>query len=456
MNIYFQLRRARTPRRGATLIELLIVILVMLSVTAVTIPAIAPAMKNRRIREGARMVSVFINAARNRAMETGRPTGIWIERQSGIPEAAITLHFCEQPPAYCGDFDDSRVKIFIWPRPYRAQTYSHNTPYTPLPERVCHYLILQPWGTHAPDLDAWADAEPGKQYLVQEGDRIKINFQTHPFTLRRRFFSDLQGGRWAWYVGEGYNARINHNGGFVSPNQRDDDWNFIIRWYYGIPEIDGHWHPRFTGDGTEDFQNLYRGQSYRIIRRPQKLAAGAIQLPEGVIIDMNYSGSSGFRMTDPGVPFHPRRDPGDTSNSPYRGEAIFPTDQTPVIMLMSPNGEVSELYHWVWNGKAHNPDPANPVPAYEWKPEEPFGQIYFLIGQSKKVPAQVARTTAAQVQNNWTDMNNIWVTVNAQTGMVTTAELGDFVDLADTLSADPYNVHRTRDIAERVQPMGGR
>lgn len=93
-----------TIRRGVTLIELLIVILIMLMITAITIPVIAPAMKGRDVREAARMIDVFINGARTRAQSTGHNYGIIIERMPGLPNGSVTLSYCEQPDAYTGDY----------------------------------------------------------------------------------------------------------------------------------------------------------------------------------------------------------------------------------------------------------------------------------------------------------------------------------------------------------------
>ncbi|HWB11614.1 MAG TPA: type II secretion system protein [Pirellulales bacterium] len=91
-------------RRGVTLIELLVVIMIMLMITAITIPVIAPSIKNREVREAARMIDVFINGAKTRALQSGHIYGVMIERVPGQPNAAVTLSYCEQPDPYTGDF----------------------------------------------------------------------------------------------------------------------------------------------------------------------------------------------------------------------------------------------------------------------------------------------------------------------------------------------------------------
>ena len=57
-------------RVGVTIVELLVVITLLLMITAVTVPTIAPAIQQRRVREAARLTSSYIAAARARAMET--------------------------------------------------------------------------------------------------------------------------------------------------------------------------------------------------------------------------------------------------------------------------------------------------------------------------------------------------------------------------------------------------
>ena len=59
-------RRPAALRRGITLVELLIVITIMMMMMALAARRIKPAVDARRVREGARMLSVYLSAARNR------------------------------------------------------------------------------------------------------------------------------------------------------------------------------------------------------------------------------------------------------------------------------------------------------------------------------------------------------------------------------------------------------
>lgn len=102
-------RRFTQRRPGVTLVELLIVILVMLLITAVTVPAISPALQGRKIREGARILEVFLNSARNRAVAENKVVGVMIEADEQEPSQSISLSLVEQPDPWSGDFQNSKV-----------------------------------------------------------------------------------------------------------------------------------------------------------------------------------------------------------------------------------------------------------------------------------------------------------------------------------------------------------
>ncbi len=102
--------RAQCVRYGFTLIELLVVITILLMVTAAAIPIMAPALENRRLREASRLVASFIQGARSRAIQTGRPVGVRFERFNGLP-FAMRLTYVEVPPPYSGDTPTSMMLV---------------------------------------------------------------------------------------------------------------------------------------------------------------------------------------------------------------------------------------------------------------------------------------------------------------------------------------------------------
>jgi type II secretory pathway pseudopilin PulG len=160
---FFDIGRRTAPlprlRRGATLLELLTVIVVLMMITSVTIPVVAPHAEGRRIREGARMFSTFINAGRTRAIETGRPAGVWIERMSNLPEAANMAFFAEIPPVYCGDFLDSTVECCVVGKQTGATTWPNQSDQE-------YYNIVIPRNRSAYNTDVWSEPSADEDQSV--------------------------------------------------------------------------------------------------------------------------------------------------------------------------------------------------------------------------------------------------------------------------------------------------
>lgn len=64
------------PRRGFTLTELLVVVLIVTLVSAVALPTVLPALNNRQIGESARILQAAIAGARDAAIKANAPRGI--------------------------------------------------------------------------------------------------------------------------------------------------------------------------------------------------------------------------------------------------------------------------------------------------------------------------------------------------------------------------------------------
>jgi len=97
-------------RRGVTLIELLVVVSIMAILVSAAMPVVRFQKEGRKIREAARSVNVFLGAARNRTMETGRPCGVLMKPYLDQPCAAM-LEQVEVPPAYGGELMTSAVTV---------------------------------------------------------------------------------------------------------------------------------------------------------------------------------------------------------------------------------------------------------------------------------------------------------------------------------------------------------
>src|SRR5262245_45918590 len=70
----------RLPRRrGYTLVEMLIVVSIMIMLVAVTLPVAKKTMEGSHGREASRQLHAFFNMAKARALQTGRPCGLYFK-----------------------------------------------------------------------------------------------------------------------------------------------------------------------------------------------------------------------------------------------------------------------------------------------------------------------------------------------------------------------------------------
>jgi prepilin-type N-terminal cleavage/methylation domain-containing protein len=112
--VHVQKARLTRQRRGFTLVELLAVIAVMAILMSVAIPVIRPALKDRKLRESARLINAYCAGVQARATELGRPVGIVLSRGTtnarGIYQCT-EIFTAEVPLPYAGDLIDSKALV---------------------------------------------------------------------------------------------------------------------------------------------------------------------------------------------------------------------------------------------------------------------------------------------------------------------------------------------------------
>jgi prepilin-type N-terminal cleavage/methylation domain-containing protein len=98
-------------RRGMTLLELMIVVMILGLLAVVVLPAISTSIESRRFREASRNVSSFIARSQVRALDAPHPRGLMIQPLAANPLAAIDLFFASTPSPYCGESMSANVTI---------------------------------------------------------------------------------------------------------------------------------------------------------------------------------------------------------------------------------------------------------------------------------------------------------------------------------------------------------
>jgi prepilin-type N-terminal cleavage/methylation domain-containing protein len=146
---------------------------------------------------------------------------------------------------------------------------------------------------------------------------------------------------------------------------------------------------------------------YRIFRAPMKGGATPLQLPASAVVDLEWSGT-------------------DT--------VLFGATAGDVTIMFAPNGSVDRVYSSVTllNGPVTQP-------------------IFLLIGKRERIPPPASPVASnPDTFANWQDLNNLWVVVNPQTGLVTTGEVKPVVPWSTTFNSG------CRDLARDAQSMGGK
>jgi type II secretory pathway pseudopilin PulG len=462
---------SKVCRRGTTLLELLAVVLILLMITAMAIPAVAPAVSGRRMREGARMVSTFLNAARNRTIETGRPAGVWFERTPGLPEVCENLYMADVPQVYAGDFLDSTVECVLVDKTGTPWNSTDN------PGQQDYWNVVIPRTRTMYMADSWSAPDPSVQTLVREGDLIQFDGYDRMFplkivtdlTITTKYFSASS---W-WYFLRGRNCKSAPTAGYS--RERSRNGRYVIRWWDGDSKSMSWYNSIRTSSAPGVFDRP--GLRYKIYRQPQRMMAGSMRLPRNVVIDLNFSAmTNGGR--DVGIPFHPRFDSKDpaaldtnTNTIPiaYWGDPIYPNDNTPVIVVFSANGNIDRVYHHARMD--------NTGTRWSWGADDPTGSVYLLIGDREHVTpesyqtalfddAQNSKNLAIQMKKNWLNLDALWIRVAPNDGLVSTSLVDDPKNTdaylaadanAATIGADPSNVLFTRsNKGMAARTIGGR
>jgi len=427
----------------------------MTMLAAAALPVIAPAMQNRQVREGARIVNGFLTGARNRAMQTGRPVGVVFERMQGLPEACVTLSYAEVPPPYTGDLLGSHISTANIAGPGWVVTGLN--PVTVDPMSTPPTVVSQDVGWNG---------------LVRVGDLIKFNYIGHTFRLT--------------------GAIDPNTNGPVQP-ALDPSTNTMMAGgvnaagYYIVPPGNGPsggpYPPcAWTFVATDSTGSLPAGGNlkYQIFRAPIRMAAGSVQLPGTTVIDLTCSGFDNMGLlldNSNGTPVPLSSWVSSQTFQPLpatlaSGGATFSTgagakDTSNVTLTFGPSGAVDRVWCWQFANNSVVPysvTMVNPTPS-AFRPTQ---AIHLMVGQREYLPMPPAPPAITDPNANgfkpflnWQDVGNFWVTINPQSGLVTTTEVLQAPSFTIVTGTPPQygafgELISSRKLARDASSMGGR
>lgn len=430
-------RTAHAYRRGITLVELLVVVTIMVLLLAIAIPMMQPTMKSRQVREAARGVNMYFGGARIKAKELGRPVGVLIERSGTVPQGSVILRQIEMPENYGGETWDSKIKV-AWdgwldsngtvidrvgfggatepPNPYSAVQAAVLRQTRPLlvtiyldpPNSECAPIFRPGDRIQLGPNGHWAEILPPYRpgtttpYVNDPTDSVQVNT-----VVNSEGFVRFSAGA-TLDAGRPMRALV-----LIDPSPTatlpwpDDDHGEDDN----PPPVDTY------ATDWDEFVATSMPMFFQIERQPSAYgstasfgaAAEPLQLPGDSVLDLAASG---------------------TDASPTLFGPASTTDNSPVMIIFAPDGAVQSVYHH----------------GIQTRLLEPF---YLLIGRRERMlddEADVTVPTGMLAQKvsaddnlpNWRDPNNLWITVNPNTGTVYAAQNSLF-DEAAYGAFDYYN-----------------
>jgi hypothetical protein len=325
---------------------------------------------------------------------------VWIQRLSADPTATMDLFQCEVPPPYSGDLVGSVAQV-------RVQTVGGVTSAT------VQFTSDSTW-----------------YGLLKPGDFVRFNYRGSLYQLNGKSEQDPAG-----------------SGTFVDATQEDPvgSGNIVLKEQntlrFQIVLVNAA-DPTFHFPAVAAAAGGNWATPYQVIRQPVKTAAPPTQLPAGAVVDLEMSGqnvlSGHMYELISGLTQAAFRDATTTAD----GNA---NKSLPIIVTFDRTGALEFLY---LRGKASG---AGPGPStVQLQQIQLLDAIHFLVGKREKL-ASIVPAAEQPAGLNWQDQENLWVSINPQTGVVTSAEV------ANELSGSPAaDLKTSRRYATAAQNTGGR
>lgn len=421
--VRFRLLRSRA---GVTLIELLLVVGILTVLATIALSSVRGLLKDQKVNQAGRLVQQYIETAKIRAITSGRPVAVFLERAGWNPPANYTatrLSIGEVFPPYCGDSIGATGSLWDVAIDTRHIADGHADQIRFTPTDVFSGFGISP-------------TEPG---FVTPGDLIQFEGSDRLFEIVRYDLvsspNNLSTQQWAVTF---FNppAPTIYNTTLVGPFSTQEP---------GFPLAAGSTLPSFDSP-TPDLTTVFpRRVTFRIYRRPTKSLVGAITLPRGTCVDLYASGfgrgnsSADGTFTPPAI-----NNPGAIANGVSR------SSYSRVAIVFDPTGKPSGFFK---DQKVKGASQSGPAEA-DFEGGDIGAKLYLMVGRTDQVTDDVVRPSPESrdtALSNILDPANSWISINPLTGLVTTAPV---TNVPDQLIANYRNGNATyQDIVNSARTL---
>jgi prepilin-type N-terminal cleavage/methylation domain-containing protein len=454
------------PRRGMTLIELLVVIIIITTLVAAVIPLLSPANDDRRLREATRGLNTYITGAQARAASSHRPFGIAIKRLSGQTGknsstdplndngVSVEVQYVEQPAPYSGFDANSRASVALYPN----QDPTSGRP-------GCAIVRFLTRGTQTAGLPKGWQGDLFPSGMIRPGDVIEINGTQFELLNDTSANTNITVNNISQSTTNPvyYFAPPNNGTPQILARPLNDSGQQIFPKYDNAGNnvgFDQEPQPAKQPPLTPPYWT--NASPYKILRQPTLTSDEPYQLPEGTAIDLRASGVG--------------------ADNYFYVPKVHDNDQN-ILVLFTPEGRVARVtYSKGPKDKVENDE------AGDQFDQAVVDNVYLLVGRRDRIeatdvitdpsldPVKVAAATTQEAQDklrepiNWLNGTSRWVVIGSQSGRVVTVEnahvdVGSVIQTFTTkspplaASSEPLRneqIKSAREFTHEMKQVGGR